>query len=134
MVSQGIEDYLESIYLLGDEEPVGTKELAKELGVEPPSVSEMLQKLEEKNYIEYKKYSGATLTKRGKKIAQKISDTHRSIKELFKKLGVSEEKAELDACKVEHELSDETFMALNNLLKYIKEEEDFSDLLKEQKK
>ncbi|PTD93470.1 hypothetical protein C9439_07870 [archaeon SCG-AAA382B04] len=121
MVSEGMEDYLEAIYKLRGEKPVKTKQIANELDVEQPSVSEMFQKLRDKGYISYRKYEGVRLSQEGKEIAEKVIKTHKSIKELLELIGVSEEKAEVDACRIEHQLTDQTTSQLKKLLEDIRE-------------
>lgn len=129
MVSEGMEDYLEAIYELGEENPVKTKQIAKRLNVSQPSVSEMFQKLRDKGYIDYEEYEGARLSEKGRKIAKKVTQTHRSIKELLELIGVSSEKAEIDACRIEHQLTKETTKQLKELLGFIQKNKEKIDLL-----
>ena len=113
-ISENIEEYLETLYrqsCLTDH--VSTNTLAKELGVAPGSVTQMLKKLEGLGYINYIPYKGARLTKEGSKIAQKITRKHR-ILELFLKndLKIKPENVHEQACEMEHSLSDEAERAL----------------------
>ncbi|RZN62968.1 metal-dependent transcriptional regulator [Methanonatronarchaeum sp. AMET6-2] len=120
MVTEGVEDYLEAISkALEENEKARTNEIALELEVSASSVTEMLQKLDEKGYINYQKYQGVTLTEKGREIADDVIETHEAIKRLFIMLGVPPKKAERDACKVEHHLSDETIIRLKKFVKYI---------------
>ena len=136
MVSKSEEDYLESI--LNCVRRTGhakTKEIADDLGISPPSVTEMFQKLESKGYISYKKYKGVELTEEGEKIAQSVKSTHENIKKLLKILQVSEDRADEDACEIEHKLSDETVVQLEKFVKFLencpRDEPDWVDHFKE---
>ena len=78
MRSRSEEDYLKAIYSLWkNENPISTTDIAKYLNMKASSVTDMLQKLSEKGWINYQKYKGATLTKDGKKIALSIIRKHR---------------------------------------------------------
>ncbi len=78
MRSRSEEDYLKAIYSLWkDDNPISTTDIANYLKMKASSVTDMLQKLSDKGWINYKKYKGATLTKEGKKIALSIIRKHR---------------------------------------------------------
>ncbi len=120
MVSKSEEDYLEAIFnCLDESDYASTKDVAKDLGIRPPSVTEMFQKLKSKGYIEYEKYRGAELTEEGENIAKSVRSTHRNIEKLLDILQVPEEKADEDACEIEHQLSDETVLQLEKFVKFI---------------
>jgi len=116
-LNESREDYLEVIYtLIRDKGRARTGEISKILNVTPASVTEMLQKLEKEKLVFYEKYKGVILTKEGEKIAKKIRKKHEILVKFLKFLGVSEEVAEKDACKMEHVLQSETMEKLEEFI------------------
>jgi DtxR family Mn-dependent transcriptional regulator len=113
-----IEEYLEAIYNLSrDEGTVKTTELAARLGISPPSVTEMLQNMARKGYINYRPYRGITLTRKGMKLARKMTRKHRLLERFLSDvLKVDPDKVHEQACKLEHGLSDEAEEALCKVL------------------
>ena len=104
------EDYLETILVLKERLGfVRSIDIAGELGYSKPSVSVAMKKLRENNYIETDADGHISLTEAGMEIAQKIYSRHRILMQALIALGVSEEVADADACKLEHSLSDESF-------------------------
>jgi len=97
--------------------------IAKELDISPPSVSEMLQKISDKGYIIYKKHYPVTLTKLGKKKASELSSSLKNLTKIFVLLGVSEEIASIDACKIEHIINKETIETLTKFLEFMEHSE-----------
>ncbi len=124
-LSPSIEDYLEAVYKLNiHHNRVRVKDIAEDLGISPSSVTELLQKLVDLNLIDHKKYGKVDLTKEGEKIAQKIFDRHKLIvKFLTSILGVDEETAQKDSCKIEHSVSDETVTRLIKFIEFLKLED-----------
>lgn len=121
-LSSSVEDYLEAVYLLIEEnEEVGTSDIASFLEIKPPSVSEMLRKLRDKGLVNYEKYSKISLTPRGKGIAKEVNKRHDDLVSFLKLLGVNEETAQLDACKVEHVVGDNTMGKLRKFLNFVNE-------------
>lgn len=107
------ENYLEVILRLNiTQKDVHAIDVATHLGYSKPSVSIALKKLCNDGYITIDDNSHIHLTEAGEAIATKIYERHVILTESFKKLGVSPEIAEKDACKIEHDLSDETFDAI----------------------
>ncbi len=122
MTTESAEDYIETIYqLIQKKGEARTKEVAKELDVKPPSVSEMLQKLDKQGLVNYNKYKSIKLTKKGKEIAKNVFETHKALKNFFKVIKVPEEIAEQDACKAEHKLNPKTVKQLKKFSKFLKE-------------
>lgn len=122
MRKKTIEDYVEAIYdLQQHQNRVRTTDIAKRFNVGPGSVTEVFQKLNQDGYINYKKYAGVTLTKRGQKIAVQTKEKHDTMKELLVLLGVDEKIAEQDACKMEHLLHTETMDVAMKLVETIKQ-------------
>lgn len=120
MYSRAVEDYLEAIYnIIQRKGYARTKDISLELEIRPPSVTEMLKKLSDKNLVKYERYSGVTLTKDGEKIAKSVKTRHDTIRTLLKIILVSEKTANRDACKMEHELSPETLEQLTKFVKFV---------------
>lgn len=121
-LSSSVEDYLEAVYLLTEEKnEVGTSDIASFLGVTLPSVTEMLKKLREKRLVNYEKYGNISLTSKGRKIGEEVSSRHSDLVSFLKILGVEEESAQLDACKVEHVIGENTMKKLRKFLNFVDE-------------
>lgn len=121
MTTESAEDYIEAIYELIEEKgEARTKKLAAKLGVSPPSVSEMLQKLDSQGLVDYDKYKAVKLTDKGRKIAKNVIETHKALKSFFKVIRVPERIAEMDACKAEHKLNPKTVQQLIKFSKFLK--------------
>ncbi len=111
------ENYLETILMLSkNQKEIHAIDVVNHLGYSKPSVSIMLKKLKDEKYIEIDSNSHLHLTKTGKEIATKIYERHTTLTDFFKSIGVSATTAETDACKIEHDLSDETFSAIKNFI------------------
>ena len=107
------EDYLEAMLMMQERHgDIRSIDVAAELGVTKPSVSYATKRLRENGYITMDKDSLITLTDKGMEIAQRIYERHKLLTQFLIHLGVSEETARADACKIEHDLSDETFAAI----------------------
>lgn len=105
--------YLETILVLSQRlEAVRSIDIAEEMNFSKPSVSRAVKILKNDNYINVDTLGGITLTEEGRKIAESILERHHILTEFFTRVGVSEETAVEDACRVEHYISDETFEAL----------------------
>jgi Mn-dependent DtxR family transcriptional regulator len=87
-------------------------DVAEHLGVTKPSVSYATKRLRENGYLTMEPDGLITLTDRGMEIATRMLERHTVLTQFLIRLGVSEETARKDACKIEHDLSDETFRAL----------------------
>lgn len=87
-------------------------EIAAHLGVTKPSVSFAMKKLRENGYILMAEDNRITLTEAGEAIACRVLERHDLLCRMLMQLGVSEATARIDACKIEHDLSDETFEAI----------------------
>ena len=104
------EDYLEAILVVGKRRgTVRSIDIANELRFSKPSVSVAMKKLRESGHIEMDKDGFIHLLPAGAEIAEHIYERHRILTDFFVYLGVSETVASADACKVEHDLSNETF-------------------------
>ena len=109
-VYESAEDYLEAILVIGQRRGVVRSiDVANELGFSKPSVSVAMKKLRESGRIEMDPDGFIRLLPAGREIAEHVYERHRTLTDFFVYLGVSEETASSDACKVEHDLSPETF-------------------------
>ena len=109
-LNKSAEDYLETILILSKRLPVvRSVDIAAEMNFKNPSVSVAMKKLRESGYIEMEPDGSIKLLPAGAAIAEGIYERHRTLTDFFVYLGVSEETASSDACKVEHDLSEETF-------------------------
>ena len=114
-IQESGEMYLEAIFVLSKKSNgVHAIDVGEYLGFSKPSVSRAVSILKKKNLIIVDSDSHIFLTDEGKIIAEKIYERHVTIKEYLIRLGVSNKVADADACKIEHVLSDETFMAIKN--------------------
>ena len=107
--------YLETIYvLLRDRPAVHSIDISEHMGYSKPSVSRAVGLLKNGNYITIRDDGHIALTPEGRQIAQKILTRHTLLTQMLVHIGVSQETAAADACKMEHVISDETFEAIKN--------------------
>ncbi|MHC1591470.1 MAG: metal-dependent transcriptional regulator [Candidatus Helarchaeales archaeon] len=118
-LSEAYEDYLQAILrFCADREDciVKTSELAEYLNVKPPSVTEMLDKLKSKGYIEYQKRKGVKLTKKGRDVAERVLQSHRIIELFLRDVLQIKDPHEL-ASKLEHHITREMREAIENFMR-----------------
>lgn len=112
-IYESAEDYLEAILMLRERlGMVRSIDIVNHLGYSKPSVSVAMKRLRENGYIEMGGEGYITLTASGLEIASKIYNRHRLLTHFLVQLGVNEEIAAADACKIEHDLSEETFQKI----------------------
>ena len=122
MKTKTIEKYIEVIYALQKRHGhVHTNDVASVLGVAPPSVTEMVQKLSTKKLVSYVPYRGVTLTSSGEKMARELSNKHRTLAQFLEILGVGNKDAEIDACQIEHHVSSQTIEKLHSFVEFVQE-------------
>lgn len=115
--NESAENYLETILVLSKQIPVvRSVDVANEMGFKKSSVSIAMKNLREKNHITVTDAGYIYLTESGKAIAEMIYERHNVISEWLMSLGVTEETALNDACKIEHVLSVESFEAIKKYL------------------
>ena len=115
--NQSEQDYLECIFLLSKQKSIVHRiDIAKKMEVSQPAVNKAVKNLCEKGYI-YEDGKHLYLTELGNSYAQEVYQKHCTIRDFLQKIGVSPAKAEEDACRLEHLLSNETFLAMQNFLK-----------------
>lgn len=116
-----MEDYLEVIYELVEQKGYATTvDVSNYLNVSSPSVTKMMQRLDEAGYLKYEKYRGIRLTEEGIHIAQNIRNKHGLLAEFFMLIGVNEESANNDAEGIEHHLHPETIQKLKEFMNVLK--------------
>lgn len=112
-IQESGEMYLETIYVLSQkDEPVRSLDVANYMNFSRPSVSRAMGILKSEGYIVVDDKGHITLTDKGTEIACKIYERHIVISKLLKSLGVDDETAADDACRIEHVISEKTFSAL----------------------
>ena len=110
---ESAENYLETILFLSFKgNPVRSIDVVNELEYSKPSVSVAMKNLRSKGYIVIDGDGGITLTEEGKKIACSMYERHIAISDWLISLGVGKETAVQDACKIEHAMSEESFLAI----------------------
>ena len=119
--TERMEDYLEVIYELVQQKGYATTvDISSYLNVSSPSVTKMMQKLDETGYLNYEKYRGIKLTTEGIRIARSIRNRHGLLAEFFMIIGVDEETANNDAEGIEHHLHPETMKKLEVFINELK--------------
>ena len=115
-IHESAEDYLERILMLQEKNGhVRSIDIAIDMGYSKASISRAVKNLKEDCYIEVESNGYLVLTPKGLNIATKIYERHKILSTFFEKMGVNEKIALQDACKVEHDLSEETFNAIKKL-------------------
>lgn len=112
-IHESAENYLETILMLRHRlGTVRSIDIATELGFSKPSVSVFMKNLRENGYVTVDKEGSIELTEKGAAIAEKMVERHEMLTKILMALGVDEKTARHDACKIEHDLSDESFACL----------------------
>lgn len=106
------EMYLETIYVLSKNGVVRSLDVAEYMGFSKPSVSRAVGLLKQGGYLLMDKDGYLTLTESGLDVAKKIYERHTLLSKILVRLGVDEKTASEDACKMEHDISDESFSAI----------------------
>jgi DtxR family Mn-dependent transcriptional regulator len=120
MPTKSAEDYLKTLYTLSKNgRAVATSEISQKLRVAPASVTEMLKKLADKDYVEHSPYHGTTLTKRGREVAERMTRKHRLLERfLHDTLRIRKDRIHQMACEMEHALTDDAEESLCRFLKH----------------
>lgn len=117
-LSHSMEDYIEAMYVINlTNKVIRVKEIAEYLNVKTPSVVDAVRKLIARGLVEHEKYGYLELTDKGCQMAREVYEKHNKIYKFFcDVLGVSDEVSKLDACNIEHYISEET---LDRMIKFI---------------
>ena len=109
-IHESAEDYLETILILKNRlGQVRSIDIVREMNFSKPSISIAMKRLRENGYIEMDADGYITLLPPGEEIAARIYDRHQLLTEFLRQLGVSPENAAADACKIEHDISEESY-------------------------
>ena len=117
------EMYLETIYVLSKKGPVRSIDVGEYMGFSKPSVSRAVALLKENGYLKLDKDGALLLTKKGAEKAKSIYERHTVLSAFLEKLGVDKNTASIDACKIEHDLSEESFEKIRIFLENFKNKE-----------
>lgn len=127
-LTMSTEDYLETIYMIeleNNSPKVHSVTIAKHLGVTKAAVSRAMNHLASSELIEKELYGNISLTEKGREIAIAVYEKHLTIKTFLMNIGISEEVASIDCCKIEHIISEETYIKIKEF------NSEFSGLKKE---
>ena len=118
IIKESAENYLEAVFSIKKEKGcVRSIDVANELGVSKPSVSVAMKNFREEGYITVDENGYLDLTEKGMEIATRVYERHEIIAKALIAIGVSEKTAYEDSCKIEHDISNETFEKLKSFLK-----------------
>ncbi|MEM3737662.1 MAG: metal-dependent transcriptional regulator [Candidatus Bathyarchaeia archaeon] len=120
LVSVSVEDHLEAIYELTRERgQVRVVDISRYLNIKPPSVVEMLWKLKAKGFVIYERNRRVRLTQKGEELAKFVGHKHKTLVNFLILLGIEEDIAEEDACRIEHVIHPATAKKLAEFVKSI---------------
>ncbi len=110
-VTESHEDYLEAIVMLGGTDKVSVRpvDVANKLGVSKASVNKAVSVLKEAGMLDQPYYGDITLTKKGYQYGCEVFERHKVLTRFLKAIGVDEERADEEACMIEHDISEDTF-------------------------
>lgn len=111
-ISESAEMYLETILVLSKQGNVRSIDIAKAMNFSRPSVSVTVHNLEKEGYIKISEDQTITLAPTGLEIAELIYERHTVLSKVLESMGVSKDVAATDACKIEHDISEESFEAI----------------------
>lgn len=112
-IKESAENYLETILVINNKKGYCRSiDICNEMGFSKPSVSVYMRNLREADYISVDNGGNIVLTKKGKDIAERIYERHNVIAGFLMQLGTSEETAFKDSCKIEHDISEESFLLI----------------------
>jgi len=112
-IHESAENYLEAILMLKNSNGyVRSIDVANHLNFTKPSVSVAMKSFREEGYVTVDREGNISLTEKGLKIAEKVYERHQVIAKILIALGVDEKTAHEDSCRIEHDISDETFLKL----------------------
>ena len=129
--STAVEDYLEIIHQLIDEKGYArVADIAEGLGIAPPSVSNMVRRLDEKGLVKHEKYRGMTLTQEGEELARRIIKRHSILAEFLELLGIEDSTAYRDVEGMEHHISSQTLKGIQQIITELKKDDALCDRIR----
>ena len=121
-IGRSAEDYLEAILMIHERQGyVRSTDVAEQLGISKPSVSNATKRLRESEYLTTDPAGMLVLTPSGMEIASRIYARHKALTDFFIRIGVRPEQAREDACKIEHVISEESFQAIKDHISKMKD-------------
>ncbi len=121
-LTSNMEDYLEAIYdLIIEKGNATTGDISSRLNIKPASATEMVQKLDKLGFVKYERYKGIALTPKGEKIGKMVRKRHDILSNFLKLLGVDDDIADTDACKIEHDVDSATFDRLTKFVEFVQD-------------
>jgi Mn-dependent DtxR family transcriptional regulator len=127
-----LEDYLEVIYhLIHDKGDASMVDIADRLGVKPPTVTSMVQKLAKGDYLLHEPYRGMRLTEKGEKVARSVISRHSIVEEFLAILGVAEGTAHQDAEGIEHYIHPVTIRKIERLVDFLRQNPSSLDAIRD---
>jgi Mn-dependent DtxR family transcriptional regulator len=122
MPSQTAEDYLERIYELFEEKGYArVVDIAEKLHIAQPTVTRMVQRLADEEFLSYERYRGMNLTPKGKSVAEKIRRRHHILTTFFEMLGLSSAEVAKEVDGIEHHLSETAVARFEKLVIFLKD-------------
>jgi DtxR family Mn-dependent transcriptional regulator len=119
-LTKSIEDYIKVMYNLKKVKGIiRVNDIAEELNVKPPSVVEAVDRISRLELISHEKYGEIKLNKMGMSIAESVTHKHAVVKEFLDMLGIDNETIDVEACEMEHILSNSTINKLDEFTKFI---------------
>ncbi|MGN0656207.1 MAG: metal-dependent transcriptional regulator [Ruminiclostridium sp.] len=116
-VSEAIENYLETILVLSKKKPeLHAVDICAELGYSRPTLSVVLKKMRDEGLIIVDDLNHIAMTEKGREIAEAVYERHTILAKMLMSFGVSKEAAQRDACKMEHDISDESFECIKKII------------------
>ncbi|GEN45935.1 transcriptional regulator MntR [Alkalibacillus haloalkaliphilus] len=123
MPTPSMEDYIEQIYILIDQKGYArASDIAERLSVHPSSVTKMVKKLDEKDYLHYEKYRGIVLTDKGTKIGKRLVYRHELLEQFLEIIGTEENSIYEEVEGIEHHLSWDSIFRIGDLVEYFQED------------
>ena len=118
VIQESAEDYLEKVLIISKEKNyVRQTDICDATGYARPSVSVAIRKLASEGYLDINEFGAITLTEKGREVAEKIYERHNVLAHFFIHIGTPTETAYEDACRIEHQISDESFANLKEFVK-----------------
>ncbi|MHA2171389.1 MAG: metal-dependent transcriptional regulator [Candidatus Kariarchaeaceae archaeon] len=130
-LSETTENYLKRIYFLtSKKKQARMSEIAKSMNRSLSSVTEAVQRLAKEGFLNYEKYGKVTFTLRGEEIAKNIHENFSLMNDLLQTLGIPEDTSIIDACAMEHDISETTMDTISEFIGFIKDDPEASQMMK----
>lgn len=125
------EGYIETIHsLIKKQGYARVSDIAATLNVKPPSVTNMIKRLDAQEFVNYTRYRGVVLSAKGRVLAEALEKRHQALKRFLTMIGVGNKKAEKDACEIEHQIDRETVEMIGKFVEFMQSTPETSNFLK----